>query len=722
MTKRVIVVDTADTHFRAINELRDVEAFAFSSPALAIEAGRVLRPDLFIVGDTDDASDAARFATQVGEQSDLSGIPILVAPVTDPSELRARLRDVLGEGTAEPAHPRGPELRRADRHARHCDSLSRLALMENVDDEGYITAILREGCQSLRDEVSFASTLLLRDESAWRVESSFAPSGAPLTLPARGESMPLPAETAQDLLRRGTIFGVSGNHAVAAARISCGASLYVLFFAAPSAPLDAFDAQDRAYVETLASLCGARLRQRRQLKALRFHAEHDALTGILNRAAFRARGAAALRADAGRSGRVALAVLDIVRFHEVNATLGHQKGDALLVEVAAGLTEAAGDDIVGRLGGDAFGILMRDVGDDADIEERVARYTQRFAQPFSTGDREGVDRIALDARVGIACAPGDADTFEALLAHADAAMCENKRSAPGRTAFFVPALEKSLAFAHTLRAELSSALLDEDFVLHFQPIVDLATSDVVGAEALIRWNHPTRGLLLPDEFLPFAEENGLLRSIGSWVIGGVADAAVTLAAIDPSFRTWLNLSGSELSNPRLADRFAQCGAVQRSLGIEVRQGAALRDIEATLTTVAALKRNGLAVALDDFGTGNWPLTELKRLPLDVVKLDRSFTAGVPAERRDREIIEAVLHLGDRFGFATLAKGIETIEQARCLRAMGCDYGQGYLLGHPMPLGELAALLRARNAVAENVYTVPRHSLTERFARPAAVAS
>jgi predicted signal transduction protein with EAL and GGDEF domain len=350
---------------------------------------------------------------------------------------------------------------------------------------------------------------------------------------------------------------------------------------------------------------------------------------------------------------------------------------------------------VARLGGDAFGILLSNVGDRADMERRVARYSERFAEPFGTGDRDGVERVHLSASIGIACAPDDAENLEQLLAHADVAMYGAKEAARGRWWFFDPAVEASFDCARQLRSDLATALVEEDFVLHFQPEVDLVSGAVVGAEALIRWNHPQRGLLMPSEFIPFAEEHGLLRSVGAWVIREAAVAARRLVEIDPSFRVWINLSPTELTNPALNRQLAECGSLQRSLGIEIRQTSALRRPGGQLASLSAFKRAGLQIAIDDFGTGTLPLSELKYFPIDVVKLDRSFISGLPHDRRDREIVEAVLDLGARFGFTTLAKGIETGEQARVLRDAGCNRGQGYYFGRPMPLDDIVTLLRTR---------------------------
>lgn len=250
-----------------------------------------------------------------------------------------------------------------------------------------------------------------------------------------------------------------------------------------------------------------------------------------------------------------------------------------------------------------------------------------------------------------------------------------------------------------LHGEIETALRAESFVLHVQPEVDLATGRIVSAEALIRWNHLERGLLPPSEFVPFAQEHGLLPSIGAWVVGEAAAAAALLRTIDPTFRLWFNVSPSELDDPRWLARIAQFGDSLCGLGVEITESVAMRDLPRTLRTIGALKSAGLAIALDDFGTGYSSLAQLKRIPADVVKLDRSFTFALPGDMRDREIVCAVLAIGTRFGFQTVAEGIETPEQARALRDAGCRFGQGFHLGRPMPVDDLVSIMRRRRLMA-----------------------
>jgi Amt family ammonium transporter len=391
-----------------------------------------------------------------------------------------------------------------------------------------------------------------------------------------------------------------------------------------------FTLSDTSFIETIASLCATRLQQRVAFERLRYQTEHDALTGSLSRTSFRARGFAAMRA----SSAVALLVLNLDNFRHANDTLGQQTGDALLVEVAARLSETAtANETVARLGGDSFGILVTNCEGRAEALACATRYLRAFTYPFGTGDRENRERVSLGASIGIALSPDDADGFEILLARADAACYIAKDAGRGGAAFFDVAVEETYAASRHLRNDIVLALARDEFVLYFQPHVDLATRHIGGAEALIRWRHPERGLVEPGAFIPFAERHGLAGSIGAVV--------------------------------------------------------------ETLNVMEALRGAGVQVALDDFGTGYSSLAHLKRLPIDVVKIDRAFVTGLPQDHHDVAIVDAVLSIARSYGFETLAEGIELEDQAAFLRSAGCALGQGYLFGRPMPADAFDTLRRER---------------------------
>ncbi|HTD36499.1 MAG TPA: EAL domain-containing protein [Candidatus Limnocylindrales bacterium] len=468
-----------------------------------------------------------------------------------------------------------------------------------------------------------------------------------------------------------------------------GRTAYFLGFASPE-PLDeGFSALDHSYVETLATLCAAHLQQRAQYERLRYQAEHDPLTGLLNAAAFRARGIAAY--GAGR--RFALAVADVDEFRMVNERLGHQTGDALLVEVAARMAQrAAPADVVARLGGDHFGIMIDGAHTRADAERRLHVFSEAFREPFETGDRDRSQRISLTASIGIALSPQDGD-YEDVLARADAAVYEAKHAGRARWAFFDRRIERNLSWNRRMKDELMHALLHDELVLYFQPHVELATGRVVGAEALVRWQHRERGLLPPSEFVPFADSHGLAHHLGAWVMRETIRISERWREEDPDFTAWFNVSQRELVRPLLAQRLEDVPSGLRGMGVEITEGAVSENAADMAHAIAMLRESGFAIALDDFGTGYSSLSHLRRLPIDVVKIDRSFVAGIPDNKHDVAIVEAITSIARRYGYSTVAEGVETPQHAAFLSAEGCTHGQGYLYAPPMPAETFEGWLR-----------------------------
>lgn len=580
----------------------------------------------------------------------------------------------------------------AARYARQGDSLSRVAAMQSLRDEAFTAGLLRELSGSLRDGASFSAGVVRRDGGSWIVEATYQPEETVAAFPAAGRSMQLDDATTAGAFRRGAVAREHSAWLVAAVART-GTALRAIVLVSADAPRPPFDARDRGYLDTLASMFAARLQQSEQLTRLQFQSEHDALTGLPNRATFRALGFAALH----EASPASVVVLDLDRFHDVNDALGHQTGDALIVEVAAALQERSPSDVVARLGGDAFGILMYGAT-AADAEARVRHLIERFSEPFGTGDRAGLERVRLTASAGIASTGDDFTSFEELLLRADGAMRAAKRAGGARWSSFDWAVEGRSAVARLLQHELSRGVGADEFILHFQPQFHLASGRIVGAEALIRWNHPERGLITPAEFIPLAEQHRVLPSISRWVVRQSVAAAARFRTIDPLFRVWFNISTGELCDPVLLDAIAEHGPTLCGLGAEITENAVMDDPEKTLRTLATLKQAGLAIALDDFGTGRTALAQLKRLPLDAVKLDCSFTAGLPGDAHDRYIAEAVVGMGGQFGFDVVAEGIETAEQAQWLREHGCGFGQGFHLGLPMPAAELTAILAAGDAM------------------------
>jgi diguanylate cyclase (GGDEF)-like protein len=462
---------------------------------------------------------------------------------------------------------------------------------------------------------------------------------------------------------------------------------YALVFASEN--VHRFDPLDRAYVEILASLCAGRLQRRDERTALA--SGRDMLTGLGTRETLRA------IADATFASGVphAVVVLDVDRLHGVNDTLGRSAGDAILVEIADALQRMCGHDLVARLGGDSFGLVLRDVAGAADTEARLRDYFAIFANPLRIGAHDAEQRVKLTVSAGIALAPDDGGTFDELIARADVACYQAKEDGRARWRFFEDDLLDRFAQGQRVHAELLDALLRGELALHFQPHVELASGAIVGAEALVRWNHPRRGLLMPADFLPVAQDLGLMRRIGLWVMEQTVHCTDTWRRALPGFRAWFNLSALELTDPDfLAQVLAFDGALE-GVGVEITQHVALRDAAATTRALATLRQAGLAIAIDDFGMGASSLARLKRVRVDMLKIDAAVTSGLPEDSHDVAIVDAMVSIADRFGYELLAQGVETRAQQRALVRAGCRWGQGFLFGRPSSMEDFTRLLEGR---------------------------
>jgi diguanylate cyclase (GGDEF)-like protein len=589
------------------------------------------------------------------------------------------------------------EFRSGERHGRRLETLWRLAGAPH-DDRNFVRRLLVEAARVLRVEVAFHGLLAHLEGEEIVVDVAHDPPDG-LLVTAFGARSSIDRGLLRTVLRGGRTVVSSVAHAEGrfgvwrtfiATPFRVGARIYFIAFVSPEALDEPLDMSDRTYVETLASFCASRLHQRAQVDRLRYQTEHDALTGILNRSSFRSRGFAAL----SEYPRTAVAVIDIDRFREVNDTLGHLAGDAVLVEIAAALQGCAAEpEVVARLGGDSFGILIPLAGERAEVGRRVAHFLAVFDQAFSLGDREGTAHVRVTASCGIAIAPDDAVGFEQLLARADTASYDAKLRGRGRSTFFDPRVEDAFAQARRLQNELADALRRGEFVLYFQPHVELTSGRPAGAEVLVRWQHPERGLLTPPDFIPFAEKHGMIGAIDGWVMRESVRLSQRWRAREPAFRLWFNLSRAQLGDPAMTDWLAESAGDLGGIGVEISEPVAMREGGRELQT-AALRERGLALALDGFGSGHSSLADLKGLPVDAIKIDRTFTAGLPGDDGDEAIVEAVIAIGRRLRVAVIAVGVETAEQAAWLRDAGCNYGQGFHFAAPMPAQDFDAWLAA----------------------------
>ena len=429
-------------------------------------------------------------------------------------------------------------------------------------------------------------------------------------------------------------------------------------------------------------------------RTIRQLAYHDALTGLPNRALFEDRLKMAV-AQARRAGEeLAVMFLDLDRFKLVNDTLGHGAGDKLLSMVAEELTSLVRDgDTVARVGGDEFTLLLPKITGSAAAVEVAERILAKVKQPKRIAGQE----FRVTTSLGITVFPSDGDDPETLLRNADTAMYRAKERGRDNHQLFTPAMNVSVVERLVLESDLRRALEREEFVVYYQAVASISSGQIVGAEALVRWNHPDRGLVMPDEFIPFAEETGLIVPLGEWVLKeAVVEAKRWIDAGLPELRVAVNLSARQLQDESLVEMVASTlknsGLPPDRLQLEITEGAMMDNVESAIRVVKELRHLGLSFAVDDFGTGYSSLSYLKRFPIDTVKIDRSFVRDLTIDPNDAAIVTTVLAMARSLGLDVVAEGVETRKQLEFLREHDCDEFQGYLLSRPIPADEYVKLV------------------------------
>ena len=435
----------------------------------------------------------------------------------------------------------------------------------------------------------------------------------------------------------------------------------------------------------------------RQRAILAGQAFRDPLTGLGNRAMFMDHTRDAL-ADADGT-MTAVVLFDLDGFRTVNDTHGHAAGDELLKAAAQRLNaNVRGNDTVSRLGGDEFVVLLPRLIDDQIADTVAGRILHDLQQPLAVGDAV----LSMRASAGIAITRGDAHDVDALLREADEALHQAKDDGKGVARRFDPARAAAAEQRRHDEADLRRAVAERQFEVHYQPIVDLDGEATVGVEALIRWRHPTRGLLPPAAFLDLAESLGLMPELGLWVLREACRQAVEWQRATPGFELNVNLSASQLACPDLTERvrevLAATGIAPRLVVLELTESVALTDLAESARVLASLKTLGVRIALDDFGTGFSSLSHLGVLPVDVVKIDKSFVQAMHDASAGGTVAEAVLQIARTFNLAPVAEGVEDAEQASRLRELDCSQAQGYHFARPMPAGEVTGLLTRQSAL------------------------
>jgi diguanylate cyclase (GGDEF)-like protein len=435
----------------------------------------------------------------------------------------------------------------------------------------------------------------------------------------------------------------------------------------------------------------------RQLKALNERLEHQAYHDPLTRLANRTRFVDRLEKALARhsEGSLALLFLDLDNFKLINDSLGHQVGDALLLAVTERLKACArAEDTIARLGGDEFTILLENIPDVHDAVRMAERIAARLEAPFTLAGQE----MFVGVSVGITIASGDEQGPDDLLRQADVAMYRAKANGKGRYELFDRSMGSRAIERLELETDLRRAVERGEFLLHYQPIINLDTGEVCEVEALVRWQHPRRGLVPPGVFIPLAEETGLIVPLGQWVLEEAARQARRWQTEFPSTRLTMsvNLSGRQLQRPSVVQDVARVlqgtGLPPASLKLEITESVAMQDAESTIETLRRLKEVGVQLAIDDFGTGFSSLAYLNRFPIDALKVDRSFVARLGDSPEDRAVVRTIVALAKALDLVVTAEGIETIEQAEQLRTQGCDLGQGFYFAKPQASDKIARLL------------------------------
>ena len=632
------------------------------------------------------------------------------------------LLDKLGQpGFTEPIEVR---LRHLDGTWRHCEAIGNNQLADPVVQGAIIT--IRDITDRKQAEVLLARQSLVLEmvaraepvetvlealvrmieEQADRARAAivrFGPSGGPakVVAPALPDGWTIGAELATSVAQAGWVtfddragavdapaFGWSSPVADGTTGRKLGAVL--LFPAERRFPL----ARERQMVELAGSLASIAIERLQALEELAFRASHDPLTALPTRAVFQEhlRGMLAGRRSDDRV--VAVFFIDLDRFKDVNDGIGHDRGDQVLRTIAHRLDSSlrAGD-VVARFGGDEFVVLAMVEGPEH--ARMVAdRLLDEIAHPVAIGGHT----VEVSASVGIAL-PSNGQDGDALVRDADVAMYRAKQRGRSRAEFFDDALRSGMMARIDLESGLRQALARDEFVLEYQPVVEIGTGHVKGIEALLRWRHPDGRLVPPAEFIPLAEETGLIVPMGQWVLEQSSLQAARWREMrpdDPPMVLAVNLSARQLAHPGLVSEVAAAidaaGADASTMSLEITESVLLDDLDGTLRVLDSLRELGVKIVIDDFGTGYSSLRYLKRLPVDVLKIDREFVSGLGHDSEDTAIVRAVIELAHALDLSVVAEGVEEPVQLHELERFGCDYAQGFLFAHPEPAEVIDGLL------------------------------
>jgi diguanylate cyclase (GGDEF)-like protein len=449
-----------------------------------------------------------------------------------------------------------------------------------------------------------------------------------------------------------------------------------------------------AILVAIAYLVGRRLR--RQVRLTTYVAEHDLLTDLPNRRLFERRAESAIRRGERRGRATTVAVLDLDRFKEVNDTLGHRNGDRLLEELSRTLrAELADPELLARLDGDAFGLVLEGEGDPAGLLERLRRALEEEVAVA------GIP-LSIESSIGFSVSRRDGSTLEGLLAQAETAMYAAKERHLGVVGY-ERGLDRYDAANLALVADLRRGIDHDELVVHYQPQVAVEDGRVEVLEALVRWNHPTQGLLMPDRFVPLAEQTDLIERQTIWVLRRALGDLARRDLGGADLAVAVNVSARSLAKPdfvrQVVGALSDAMVASKRLVIEVTETALMTDPVCEAATLAELGTLGVRVSIDDFGAGQTSLAYLATLPVAELKIDRGFVSDLTRRASHRAIVDWIVDLGHNLGLRVVAEGVEDAETLEALADSGCDVAQGYLISRPMPVGDVARWLRRRQVVS-----------------------
>jgi diguanylate cyclase (GGDEF)-like protein len=444
--------------------------------------------------------------------------------------------------------------------------------------------------------------------------------------------------------------------------------------------------------------------RRRSEARIKYLATHDGLTDLPNRAMFTELLNASIETARRYNRKLALLFVDLDRFKVINDTLGHADGDALLLEMANRLRQTLrASDVVARLGGDEFVVILPELTDEQEVAVVARKLLSAVMKPVMLRGQE----CRITASVGIALYPENAGDGQTLIKNADMAMYLAKEEGKNDFRFFSNDMKSQSIERLMLETNLRKALERDEFVLQYQPKIDLRSGQITGVEALLRWNQPDLGMLPPIQFIPLAEETGLIVPIGRWVLKTACEQHMAWRRDGlPSVCMAINLSPRQFQHEHLLrdidDTLAATGMRPELLELEITEGMVMQNVDRAIGLLREIKKRGIRLAMDDFGTGYSSMALIKRFPIDTLKIDRSFIRDLPENSEDKAIADAIIGLGKALSLTIVAEGVETTEQQAFLRDHACDEMQGYLFSRPVSAESIPALLRLRTVVSPNL--------------------